>query len=151
MQENKFFEESFRAYEKGIARFTFPHVLPIWLAYLKKFIERYAGKKIERTRDLFEQAVEKVPPKESRELFLLYAKFEEDYGVYNQSFNSLTGTCLMSRAGAARDERVRAGLCDRRGPVQGRNVPDIHQSLCRVLWRHQDTTHLRQGSPHTSG
>lgn len=28
---------------QGVALFEFPHVLPIWLAYLKKFLERYQG------------------------------------------------------------------------------------------------------------
>jgi pre-mRNA-splicing factor SYF1 len=44
-------------YEKGVDLFQHPHVLPIWVAYLRKFIGRYKGTKVERTRDLFEQAV----------------------------------------------------------------------------------------------
>ena len=31
--------------------------------------------------DLFERAVEKAPSKEAKKLFLLYAKFEEEYGL----------------------------------------------------------------------
>ena len=40
MEENKYFEDSFRVYEKGIELFDYPHVYPIWLCYLRKFIAR---------------------------------------------------------------------------------------------------------------
>lgn len=35
----------------------------IWNTYLTKFIDRYGGKKLERARDLFEQALDGCPPK----------------------------------------------------------------------------------------
>ena len=38
------------------------------------------GSKLERTRDLFEQALEKCPEKYCKPLFLMYSKLEEDYG-----------------------------------------------------------------------
>lgn len=44
----------------SLQAFKFPNVLPIWLEYLKKFVARYGDKKVERARDLFEQAIEKV-------------------------------------------------------------------------------------------
>lgn len=81
MEENKFFEDSFRVYERGVALFPFPAVMPIWTTYLSKFVARYAGSKAERARELFEMAVEKVPEKDAKTLYLLYAKFEEDYGL----------------------------------------------------------------------
>ncbi len=40
----KYFEDAFRVYEKGISVFTYPHVLPIWAAYLDKFITRYKAR-----------------------------------------------------------------------------------------------------------
>ena len=70
LEENKYFEESFRAFEKGVSLFSFPHVLPIWKTYLSKFIQRYKGTKLERARDLFEECCETVPPKYAKELFL---------------------------------------------------------------------------------
>ena len=54
-QEMRFYEESFRVYEKGVNLFKWPHVHDIWLFYLTKFVARYGGKKLERARDLFEQ------------------------------------------------------------------------------------------------
>lgn len=62
LKEHKYFEESFKVYERGVGIFKFPNALDIWLQYLSDFIERYGGSKIERLRDLFEQAVESVPP-----------------------------------------------------------------------------------------
>lgn len=81
LEENNYFEEAFKAYEKGIALFNWPNVFDIWNTYLTKFIDRYGGKKLERTRDLFEQCLEGCPAKFAKQLFLLYAKVEEDHGL----------------------------------------------------------------------
>lgn len=63
LEDRKYFEDAFKIYERGIKVFSWPHVGDIWLTYLSKFVERYGGRKLERARDLFEQAVEKVPSK----------------------------------------------------------------------------------------
>lgn len=60
LQDNKYFEDSFQIYERGIALFKWPHVKDIWQAYLTQFVERYKGTKLERARDLFKQALETV-------------------------------------------------------------------------------------------
>jgi hypothetical protein len=39
----------------------YPHVNDIWVAYLKQFVARYGGTKLERARDLFESAVADAP------------------------------------------------------------------------------------------
>jgi len=93
LEEKKFFEEAFRVYEKGIGQFEYPHVYPIWLQYFQKFISRYAGTKLERTRDLFEQAVEKAPAKEGKQLYLLYAKFEEEHGLARRAMAVYDRAC----------------------------------------------------------
>eukprot|EP00742_Colponemidia_sp_Colp-10_P004229 GILJ01004512.1.p1 GENE.GILJ01004512.1~~GILJ01004512.1.p1 ORF type:complete len:874 (-),score=189.95 GILJ01004512.1:763-3384(-) len=81
LEEHKFFEESFKAYEKGINLFTWPAVGDLWFAYLKKFVDRYKEKKLERARDLFEQAVNGCPPEVAKNLYLMYADLEEKYGL----------------------------------------------------------------------
>eukprot|EP00929_Paragymnodinium_shiwhaense_P108262 TRINITY_DN74592_c0_g1_i1.p1 TRINITY_DN74592_c0_g1~~TRINITY_DN74592_c0_g1_i1.p1 ORF type:complete len:974 (-),score=330.62 TRINITY_DN74592_c0_g1_i1:111-3032(-) len=81
LEERKYFEEAFKVYERGIKVFSWPHVNDIWLTYLNRFVARYGGRKLERARDLFEQAAEKVPPKFSRRLHMLYAKLEEEHGL----------------------------------------------------------------------
>ncbi|ELU10183.1 hypothetical protein CAPTEDRAFT_149139 [Capitella teleta] len=81
LEENNYYEEAFKAYERGIALFKWPNVYDIWNTYLTKFIQRYGGKKLERARDLFEQCLESCPPKFAKGLYLLYAKLEEDHGL----------------------------------------------------------------------
>ncbi|KAF7338659.1 Pre-mRNA-splicing factor SYF1 [Mycena venus] len=92
LEENKYFEESFKVYERGVELFTFPVSFEIWNIYLSKFVKRYGGSKLERARDLFEQALEKCPPKSSKPLFLMYAKLEE------RTLGSPSGPCLFSTA-----------------------------------------------------
>lgn len=81
LEERKYFEDAFKVYERGIKVFGWPHVNDIWLTYLSGFVRRYGGRKLERARDLFEQAVEKVPPKFARRLHMLYANLEEEFGL----------------------------------------------------------------------
>ncbi|KAH8926658.1 TPR-like protein [Atractiella rhizophila] len=81
LEENEYFEESFKVYERGVESFTFPVVFEIWNIYLSKFVKRYGGDKLERTRDLFEQALEKCPPKFCKPIFLMYGKLEEEHGL----------------------------------------------------------------------
>jgi pre-mRNA-splicing factor SYF1 len=57
LERNHYFEETFRVYEQAINYFIWPYVYDIWIIYLTKFVERYKGTKIERARDLFEQAI----------------------------------------------------------------------------------------------
>lgn len=81
LEDNKYFEESFKIYERGIELFNFPIAFELWNIYLSKFVQRYKGSKLERTRDLFEQALEKCPEKLCKPLFLMYAQLEEEYGL----------------------------------------------------------------------
>lgn len=81
LEENNYFEEAFRAYEKGISLFKWPNVYDMWNVYLTKFLKRYGGTKLERARDLFEQCLENCPDKFAKPLYLLYAKLEEEHGM----------------------------------------------------------------------
>ncbi len=81
LEENNFFEDSFRVYERAVLLFTFPHVKPIWLQYLDKFIARYEGTKLERLRDLFEQSIKDIPAADAAEFYVKYAKVEEQFGL----------------------------------------------------------------------
>ena len=87
LEENNYFEESFKAFEKGVHLFQFPYSMNIWLCYLKKFVERYEGTKLERMRDLFEQAIEKVPADLAKILYITYAEVEEKYGYARHAMN----------------------------------------------------------------
>ncbi|KAG3109486.1 Pre-mRNA-splicing factor [Phytophthora idaei] len=82
LEENKYFEESFRVHERGLALFPkFPHAGELWQTYLTKFVKRYAGTKMERTRDLFEQAIRAAPAKSVRGFYEKFAEFEEQHGM----------------------------------------------------------------------
>ncbi|XP_045482989.1 pre-mRNA-splicing factor syf1 homolog [Harmonia axyridis] len=81
LEEHNYFEEAFRTYEKGVSLFKWPNVYDIWNTYLMKFLKRYGGEKLERARDLFEQCLEKCPPEFAKNIYLLYAKLEEEHGM----------------------------------------------------------------------
>ena len=65
-QEHKFWEESFKVYERGLSLFKWPHVRDLWQTYLSHFVQRYKGTKLERARDLFRQAIDSVSNATSR-------------------------------------------------------------------------------------
>ncbi|KAI7898122.1 uncharacterized protein BX663DRAFT_525797 [Cokeromyces recurvatus] len=81
LEENQYFEEAFKVYERGIELFGWPIAFELWNIYLEKFLKRYGGTKLERARDLFEQALEGCPPKYSKSIFLMYGKLEEEHGL----------------------------------------------------------------------
>lgn len=101
LEEHDFFEDSFRVYERAVSLFSFPHVKKLWLAYLDKFIARYEGSKLERLRDLFEQAVSNVPPEDAAEFYVKYAKAEESFGLARHAL------AIYDRATAAVPESSR--------------------------------------------
>lgn len=79
LEENKYFEESFKIYERGLDLFSYPVAFELWNLYLTKAVDRKIS--IERLRDLFEQAVEDCPPKFAKVLYLMYGNLEEDRGL----------------------------------------------------------------------
>lgn len=85
LEDHRYFEDAFKVYEKGVQVFKYPHVRDIWTTYLSKFVNRYGNKKLERARDLFEQAVEKAPSEDVKPLFLQYAKLEEAHGLTSRA------------------------------------------------------------------
>ena len=79
LEENKYFEESFKVYERGLDLFNYPVAFELWNLYLTKAVDRKIG--IERLRDLFEQAVEGCPHKFAKVLYLMYGGLEEERGL----------------------------------------------------------------------
>ena len=79
LEENKYFEESFKIYERGLDLFNYPVAFELSILYLTKAVDRKIG--IERLRDLFEQAVEGCPPKFAKVLYLMYGSLEEERGL----------------------------------------------------------------------
>lgn len=59
----------------------------IWNTYLTKFIDRYGGKKLERARDLFEQALDGCPPKFAKSMSVfLVPTVNQNEGLYKTSW-----------------------------------------------------------------
>ncbi|KAJ2818398.1 pre-mRNA-splicing factor syf1, partial [Coemansia sp. 'formosensis'] len=81
LEEAGFFEDSFRVFERGIAAFGYPVAVDLWNVYLARFVKRYGGTKLERTRDLFEQALAACPPVYAQSIFLAYGRLEEEHGL----------------------------------------------------------------------
>ncbi len=79
LEENKYFEESFKIYERGLDLFSYPVAFELWNLYLTKAVDRKIS--IERLRDLFEQAVEGSPSKFAKTLYLMYGSLEEERGL----------------------------------------------------------------------
>eukprot|EP00871_Galdieria_phlegrea_P005263 jgi/Galph1/5738/GphlegSOOS_G4312.1 len=117
LEEHRYFEDSFGAYERGVALFcqpleqdesgeylslkeqkntsmnvftkkkqrtSNPAVLALWLLYIDKFLSRYGGEKMERTRYLFEEAIRHIPINFLKTLFIFYVHTEEQYGTANR-------------------------------------------------------------------
>eukprot|EP00798_Chlamydomonas_sp_ICE-L_P015815 gene15815-21933_t len=106
LQEQKYFEDSFRVYERGVALFKYPHVKDIWQTYLQQFVERYGGSKLERARDLFEHALTQAPPEETKPIYLQYALLEEKYGLAKHAME------VYSRAVRIVPKKERMGVYD---------------------------------------
>lgn len=79
LEENSYFEDSFKVYERGLDLFSYPVAFELWNLYLTKAVDRKIG--IERLRDLFEQALDGCPPKFAKPLYLMYGNLEEERGL----------------------------------------------------------------------
>eukprot|EP00923_Selenidium_pygospionis_P055304 GHVN01096409.1.p1 GENE.GHVN01096409.1~~GHVN01096409.1.p1 ORF type:complete len:968 (+),score=240.43 GHVN01096409.1:10-2913(+) len=93
LEEMHFYEESFKVFEKAVELFRWPHLNTIWVVYLTKFITRYGGRKLERARELFEQALVEVPSRFARRLFIMYANLEEEFGLSRHCVAILARAC----------------------------------------------------------
>ena len=81
LKEKNEWEEAFKIYQQGIALFQWPLVHDVWVEYIDCFVRRFKGGKVERTRDLLEQCVAKVPKKFAMRFYKMYIHFEERFGL----------------------------------------------------------------------
>ncbi len=79
LEENSYYEDSFKIYERGLDLFSYPVAFELWNLYLTKAVDRRIS--MERLRDLFEQAVESVPPQFAKTIYLMYGNLEEERGL----------------------------------------------------------------------
>jgi pre-mRNA-splicing factor SYF1 len=95
LTEQKYFEEALSAYERGVELFSFPHpgAKLLWRAYIKAFLQRYKGTKIERARSMFERCLENCPSEECAEFCMMNGEFEEEYGLTNRALSVYQNMC----------------------------------------------------------
>ncbi|XP_075479244.1 uncharacterized protein LOC142520133 [Primulina tabacum] len=164
LEDNKYFEDAFKVYERGVKIFKYPHVKDIWVTYLSKFVKRYGKSKLERARELFEHAVEMAPAEAVKPLYLQYAKLEEDFGlakramrVYDQATKAVPANEKMGMyeiyiARAAEifgvpktreiyEQAIESGLPDKDVKVMCSKYAELERSLgeidrSRALYKH---------------
>ena len=102
LEENSYFEDSYKIYERGLDLFRYPVAFELWNLYLTKAVERQIS--LERLRDLFEQAVDGVPPKFAKPLYLMYGALEEERGLARHAMR------IYERATRAVDDPSRADM-----------------------------------------
>lgn len=104
LEEQGYFEESFKIYERGLDLFSYPVAFELWNLYLSKAVDRGIG--VERLRDLFEQAVEGCPPQFAKTLYLMYGALEEERGLARHAMR------IYERATRAVDDADRLDMFD---------------------------------------
>lgn len=99
LRSEKYYEASYRAYEKAIRFFPRDEGGDrLWLSYLSHYVSRHKGTKLDRARDLFDQAISGgatgggggdatgvVSAEHCFSFHYLYAKFEEEFGSVEAS------------------------------------------------------------------
>lgn len=125
-----YFEDSFRIYERGISGFGYPVAVELWTLYLAKFIERYGETKIERTRELFEEALKNCPKEYAAPLYLAYGELEEKSGlggralsIYERAAYNVAGKLEMYRKYVEKTKQLRGQTAAR--PVYERAIGEL--------------------------
>ncbi|CAN8062090.1 unnamed protein product [Agarophyton chilense] len=103
LESKRLFEQAFRLYNMGCSSIPWPDALQIWVVYLTKFVRRFKSRKLERARDLFEEALRSAPTTKKaghvfphphlRVLYLMYADMEENYSLARHSLKVLARAC----------------------------------------------------------
>jgi pre-mRNA-splicing factor SYF1 len=104
LEQHKHWERSFQVFERGVSLFKFPFAREIFATYLSKFVARYGGRKLERARDLFEQAIAAAPQSDATLFYVMYANLEETHGLARHAM------AIYKRAAAAVPEADRARM-----------------------------------------
>ncbi|KUF89320.1 hypothetical protein AM588_10005568 [Phytophthora nicotianae] len=167
LEENKYFEESFRVYERGLALFPkFPHAGDLWQTYLTKFVKRYAGTKMERTRDLFEQAIRAaqqnpyVGSTRNDDKLSIYEKYikkaQKFFGVakvrdvYQRGISNLPDKCVPNLCLKFAQMETKLGEFDRARAIYSHASqfcdPRQHEKSFWKVWHEFEVSH---GSEHT--
>ncbi|CAD7956988.1 unnamed protein product [Amoebophrya sp. A120] len=124
LEDRKYFEQAFKVYEKGVTLFKQPHCFDLWLFYLRKFVTRYKAKKLERSRDLFEEAIKACSSSEIMQmrLHVLYGKLEERYGLAKKALSIYQQACEAVHKDPSAQLKMWTLLLVRTGEIKGGDV-----------------------------
>lgn len=99
LESKRLFEQAFRLYDKGATSIPWPDALQIWVVYLSKFVKRFGPRKLERGRNLFEEAIRAAPSSKRggvvhphpqlKLLYLMYADMEEHHSLARHALKVL--------------------------------------------------------------
>lgn len=114
LESKRLFEQAFRIYDRGTSVVPWPDALAVWVVYLAKFVKRFGGSKLERARDLFEEAIKAapttrkskrtIPNPQIRVLYVMYANMEEQYSLARHAM------AVYARAATAVPDTERADM-----------------------------------------
>lgn len=113
LESQNLFEQVFRLYDKGASAISWPEALQIWVVYLTKFVNRFGSRKLERARDLFEEAIVSASTRKGgheyahpqlRLLYIMYSQMEEKHSLARHALR------VLSRAVKAVQEEDRADM-----------------------------------------
>lgn len=114
LERQSLFEQAFRLYDKGTSVLSWPDALQVWVVYLTRFVKRFGSRKLERARDLFEEAIRsapstrrggyELPHPQLGLLYIMYAEMEEEHSLARHALK------VLSRAVKAVQEEDRADL-----------------------------------------
>lgn len=114
LEGRRLFELAFRLYDRAASKLGWPGALQVWVVYLSKFVERFQWRKLERARDLFEEAIRTAPSSKKggriianegvMHLYLMYADMEERFSVMRHAVQ------VLARAAKAVREEERGNV-----------------------------------------
>ncbi|CAD7932214.1 unnamed protein product [Amoebophrya sp. A25] len=145
LEEYKYFEKAFKIYERGVTLFKQPHCNDLWLFYLSKFMRRYKSKKLERARDLFEEAIRACSNSEVMQmrLHVLYAKLEERYGLAKKALAIYQQGCEACKKDPDIQVKMWTLLVVRTGEIKGGDVArNVLKSAIDVLPEGKELIHF---------
>jgi pre-mRNA-splicing factor SYF1 len=93
----------FQIYHRGIQHLGYPAAYELWNILLPKAVSQWGEKKLERVRELFEEALIGCPAQYLHSIYLLYGDAEERFGLGRSAIKIYQRAAL---AGADGDRKV---------------------------------------------
>lgn len=139
LRGKRLFEQSFRLYERAVHELPWEEAKIIWVSYLTAFTHRYGSKKRERTRALFEDALESVPSKEnsfSRLIYAMYGRWEIESG------SPRIGTSVLRRGSMDNAEAWKISICETGKLFGATATREVYEEALQKLTVRKETVEM---------